>query len=270
MTTILGLSADIWAGVVLGAILGAIVIPMSLQGAKWLAKWYRESRPRVKVLGTLADDREVCTIFVRDFYLEEGSRIVSFEPRRGIGVVPNVVELWPDVEGRGVSYVLNALGQVGKRRNISIVRMSQDTGIWNTNIIVMGAQAQKCFDFYNRLEGVMYAVDANNIFDKETGAIVEREEGYGYGIILKARNPYKIGGAPGIGLLVGGYGTLGTAAAAYYFREHLEELGKRFGSHCFGVIVRASVTAGEQSVERLPRYDKVDKTTKDSSSRFLA
>lgn len=148
--------------------------------------------------------------------------------------------------------------------------MSQDTGIWNTNIVVMGAQAQKCFDFYNRLEGVMYAVDANNIFDKETGAIVEREEGYGYGIILKARNPYKIGGAPGIGLLIGGYGTLGTAAAAYYFREHLEELGRRFGSRCFGVIVRASVTAGEQSVERLPRYDKVDKTTKDSSSGFLA
>lgn len=254
--TFLGVSTDIWVG----AILGAIVIPLILEGIKSLKKWWNGSRPRVRVLGSIANDNEVCTIFVRDFYLEEGSRIISVEPRRGVGSVPNVRELWPDVEGRGVSYVLNALGQVGKRHNISIVRMSQDMGIWDTNIIVMGAQAQKCFDFYNRLENVMYAVDSENIFDTETKENVVREDGYGYGIIDKARNPYKKGRLPGVGFLIGGYGTLGTAAAAYYFREHLEDLGKKFGSRCFGVVVRASITAGEQTVERLPEYDKVEKT----------
>lgn len=253
--TFLGVSTDVWVG----AILGAVAIPLVLEGIRRLRKWWKESRPRVRVLGPIANDDEMCTIFVRDFYLEEGSRIISFEPRRGVGIVPNVTELWPDVEGRGVSYVLNALGQVGKRHNISIVRMSQDTGIWDTNLIVMGAQAQKCFDFYNRLESVMYAVDSENIFDSETGENVVREDGYGYGIILKARNPYKSGRSPGVGFLIGGYGTLGTAAAAYYFREHLEDLGKKFGSRCFGVVVRASITAGEQTVERLTGYDKVEK-----------
>jgi hypothetical protein len=262
MTTIFGLSTEIWAGAILGAIIG-VIFTILLVGARRLTKCWIQSRPRVRVLGPLADNNETCTIFVRDFYLPEGSHILSVEPRYGVGTVPNVHELWPDVEGRGVGYVFNALGQVGKRRNISIVRMSQDPGIWNTNIIVMGAQAQKCFDFYDRLEGVMYSVDVNNIFEKETGAIVQREDGYGYGIILKARNPYKTGGVAGAGFLIGGYGTLGTAASAYYFREHLEELGKRFGSRCFGVVVRASITAGEQSVERLPQYDRVEKVTGD-------
>jgi len=269
MTPFLGLSSDTWGGAILGAILGAIVIPLSLAGIKRLAKWRRETVPAVKVLGTIADNDEICTIFVRDLYLKEGSKVLAVEPGRGIGEIPNVQELWSDVEGRGITYVFNALGQVGKRHNISIIPMSQDPGIWNTNIIVMGAQAQKCFDFYVRLQGVMYSMNANNIFDKETGAVVEREDGYGYGIILKARNPYKAGGVPGIGLLIGGYGTLGTAAAAYYFRERLEDLGKRFGAHCFGVVVRASITAGEQSVERLSQYDKVETVVRDKTSTRL-
>jgi len=136
--------------------------------------------------------------------------------------------------------------------------MSADPGIWNTNLIVMGAQAQKCFDFYDRLDGVMYAVDANDIYVKESGAVIPRAPGYGYGIILKARNPHKTSGADGVGILIGGYGTLGTLAAAYYFREHLKDLGKNFHKRCFGVIIRASVTAGQESVERLSQYDRAE------------
>ena len=252
--TLLGVSTDVWVG----AILGAVVIPLILEGIRRLRKWWNESRPRVRVLGAIADNDEICTIFVRDLLLGKDSQLIAVEPGRGVGIVPNVVDLWADVEGRGVSYVLNALGQVGKRHNISIVRMSQDTGIWDTNLIVMGAQAQKCFDFYDRLEGVMYRMDAHNIIDRQTGENVERESGYGYGIILKARNPYMTKGSLGVGFLIGGFGTLGTAAAAYYFREHLPELGKQFGSQCFGIVVRASITAGEQTVERLPRYDRVE------------
>jgi len=252
--TMLDLSKDIWAG----AILGAIVIPLVLYACRKLINWWHASLPRQRVLGAIADNDEICTIFVRDFLLGKDSQLIAVEPGHGVGVVPNVVELWADVEGRGVSYVLNALGQVGKRHNISIVRMSQDTGIWDTNLIIMGAQAQKCFDFYDRLEGVMYRMDAHNIIDKQTGENVERESGYGYGIILKARNPSMTKGSPGVGFLIGGFGTLGTAAAAYYFREHLPELGKQFGSRCFGIVVRASITAGEQTVERLPLYDRVE------------
>lgn len=256
MTSIFGISGETWTGAILGAVVSA-VFAVALASFKQVSKWWTRSRPRNKVLGPLADNKEPCTIFVRDFYLPPDSQILAVEPGIGAGTVLNVHELWPDVEGRGISYVFNALGQVGKRTNISIVRMSQDPGIWNTNIIVMGAQSQKCFDFYERLDGVMYAVDENNIFEKETRAAVQRETGYGYGIILKARNPHKTSGAAGVAFLIGGYGTLGTAAAAYYFREHLEDLGKKFSSRCFGVVIRASITAGEQTAERLTRFDRV-------------
>lgn len=97
-----------------------------------------------------------------------------------------------------------------------------------------------------------------------------REDGYGYGIILKARNPHKMRGAPGVGFLIGGFGTLGTAAAAYYFREHLRDLGKEFGSRCFGIVVRASVTAGEQTVEGIPQYDRVEAAAKTKRVAFWA
>lgn len=256
MNSILGLTLETWAGAILGAIVSAVFTACAIS-AKLLKRWWKRSRPINRVLGPLSDEEEPCTIFVRDFYLSPGSTIMSSDPRKGVGLVPNVQELWSDVEGRGISYVFNALGQSGKRSNISIVRMGQDPGIWNTNMIVMGAQAQKCFDFYDRLDGVMYAVDSVNIFEKNSGDIVPREAGYGYGIILKAKNPHKTSGAKGVGFLIGGYGTSGTAAAAYYFKEHLEELGRIFGKHSFGVVVRASLTAGEQSVERLSQYDRV-------------
>jgi len=261
--TFLGFSNDAWVGIIigaiLGAILGAIVIPFVLYGIRCCINWLITSRPRNKVLGPIANDSEDCTIFIRDFLLPPNSQILAKESAYlPYGVVPNVIDFWADVDGMAMSYVFNALGQVGKRRNIKVVRMSQDTGIWDTNLIVIGAQAQKNFDFYDNLRGVMYKVDASDIIDKQTGQCIKKESGYGYGIILKARNQFKTAGSSGVGFLIGGFGTLGTKAAAYYFSQHLKELGKQFGSTCFGVVVRASVKVGEQAVERLPQYDKAE------------
>ncbi len=261
--TFLGLSNDMWVGIIIGAILGAtlgtIVIPLVLYGIKCFRNWLIASRPRNKILGPIANNSEDCTIFIRDFLLPPNSQIWAKESASiPYGAVPNVYEFWGDVDGMGMSYVFNVLGQVGKRRNIRVIRMSQDTGIWDTNIIIIGAQAQKNFDFYDNLRGVMYKVDANNIIDIQTRQCIKKENGYGYGIILKARNQFKTAGSSGVGFVIGGFGTLGTKAAAYYFSQHLTELGKQFGSRCFGVVVRASVKAGEQAVERLPQYDKTE------------
>lgn len=257
MDSIFGLSNEIWSGAILGAVLSAIVIPLIWAVMRWIRNWLVVSRPRRQVLGPLAIDEEMCTLFVRDFFLSDNSQILAVEPTLGVSVVPNVRELWADVDARGIAYALNALGQVNKRRNIHIMRMSQDSGIWNTHIIIIGAQSQKSFDFYQRLAHVMYRVDADEIRDATTNEIVPRDSNFGYGIVAKASNPYKTEGYAGVGFLIGGFGTLGTAAAAYYFREHLEDLGKQFGSRCFGIVVRASVTAGEQTVERLREYDRI-------------
>jgi hypothetical protein len=163
--------------------------------------------------------------------------------------------LWADVDGKATADILNVLGQVGKTKNITIVKMSQDTGQWNSHVIIIGEQSQKSFDFYRKFEDVMYCMDAYQIYDN-SGRPIPREDGFGYGIILKARNPFKTEG-DGIGFLVGGFGTLGTVAASHYFREHFKDLGKQFDSKYFGIIVRASVTAGEEAVERLHQYDRV-------------
>jgi hypothetical protein len=211
---------------------------------------------RLALLEGIANQDEPCKIFVRDLFVQKDTPLISVEPRLGVGTVPNVLELWPDVEGRGATSVFNVLGQVGKTQNIEIVRMSQDVGEWNSHVIVLGAQANKSFDFYRLMKNVAFRVDENNICDAVSGEIVEREEGFGYGIILKALNPFKTGDRRGIGILIGGFGVLGTAAAAYYFREHFPQLGREFGNDCFGIVVRAHVTAGEQAVERLKKWDR--------------
>jgi len=82
------------------------------------------------------------------------------------------------------------------------------------------------------------------------------ESGYGYGIIIKASNP-QARGRKGQGMLLGGFGVLGTKASVYYFIQNLHKLGKKFGDKNFGVVVRARVASGEQSTRRLKKYDKV-------------
>lgn len=258
----LALSGDIWAGAILGAVLSAIIIPFCVAAVLWVRRWWTESRPASQLLEGMGQQDEACLIFIRDFFIEVDphqplkSPLLSVEPRKGVGVVPNVSQLWADVDARGLAYVLNVLGQAGKNKNISMMRMSDDPGVWNANVVVIGGQSQKSFDFYNLLENVMYRMDGENIYDAKTGEIVPPENGYGYGLILKARNRLKTQG--GVGLLIGGFGTLGTAAAGYYLKEHFRDLGRQFGRRCFGIIVRASVTAGEESAERLTQYDRVE------------
>lgn len=251
------MSRDIWEGAILGAILGSLVIPGVLKAIGLIGKWWRNSRPARKLLQGIADEDEKCKIFVRDFFITQGVELYSIEPRLGIGKVPNVHELWPDVEGRAVGNLFSIFGQIGKIKNVEVVRMSQDAGDWNCNVIVLGAQAKKCFDFYKHMKNVAYRMDGENIYDNTTNEIISREDGYGYGIILKAQNPFKTDGSQGIGLLIGGFGVLGTAAASYYFKENFRRLGKEFKEDFFGIVIRASVSAGEQAVERLSKYDKV-------------
>jgi len=169
-----------------------------------------------------------------------------------VGFVPNVHELWPRVEGVAISNLFNLFGQVHKTKNTQIIEMSKDTGLWSSHIIVLGAQAQKCYDFYSQMKDVAYYMDPE-LKDKKTGVLIPKDTGYGYGIILKTTNPHF---KNGIGILIGGYGVLGTEAAGYYFAKNCAQLGKLFKRKNFGIIIRASVTAGVESTERLIEYDR--------------
>lgn len=105
------------------------------------------------------------------------------------------------------------------------------------------------------MKRVAYRIDDHNIVDNSDGQPVPREKGYGYGVVIKALNPLYVRGN-GVAFLIAGYGTLGTAAASYYFREHYQSLGRQFKSDCFGIVIRAPVSAGEQAVERLREWDR--------------
>lgn len=256
---ILGLSKELWIGAILGTIISFIFwVMVSL--ARKAHLWFKTSRPRMLILGDMANDEEKCLIFIRHLYIQNVSLttpLLEDVPRLGTGHVPNVRDLWADVDGTALADILNVLGQVGKKRNIRIIRMSEDQGEWNGHIIVIGGQSHKSYDFYALMEQVFYKMNNKDILDA-TGGIIDRQSGFGYGVILKARNPKRTG-KPGVAFLIGGFGTLGTEAASYYLREHLDELGKDFGRHCFGIVVRASISAGVESIERLHEYDKVER-----------
>jgi len=254
MTELFGISYEIWSGAILGAVIGAIIIPIMFWIFSKSGTYWENTRPQNQLFGHLRFQEDKCQVFIRDFLIDRSSKLKVINPRIGIAEVPNVFQLWADVDGKATADVLNVLGQIGKTKNISIVKISQDTGQWNSHVIVIGGQGVKSFEFYRNFENVMYSMGDSQILDKN-GKSIPREDGYGYGIILKARNPFKTEG-DGVGFLIGGFGTLGTVVASHYFREHFKDLGKQFGSKCFGIIVRASITAGEEAVEKLNQYDK--------------
>lgn len=240
-----------WTELLIGTFIGSILVPFGIWLSQAIIKYIENLLPAKRLLGDFVNNDTACKLFVRDLVLEEGSKIISVEPRVGTGYVPHVNVLWPEVEGLGISYILNVLGSVGKTKNIHIIKMSEDKGEWNANIIVLGAQAQKSFDFYKHMNKVAYSMDGEYIYDRR-GEIINMESGYGYGLILKAQNPYKEGS---YGFLIGGFGVLGTLSAAYYFRTNFRKLGKIFGDSPFGVVVRCPVTAGEEATQRLTSLD---------------
>lgn len=96
MMTFEGLSCDIWVGAILGAILGAIVVPFVIYGISRLINWTTTSRPRNKALGSIANDDEECTIFIRDCFLPPSSQILAKESASSqYGIVPNVSDFRP-------------------------------------------------------------------------------------------------------------------------------------------------------------------------------
>lgn len=220
-----------------------------------IKNWWLFKIPAQKVLGNISDNKTELKVFVRDFFIQPGTTLYSRDGLNGpVGTVPNVHELWPMAEGIGLSKIFNTLGKLDKTENIEVVEMGKDPGIWNRSLIILGAQTQKCFDFYQKMQEVAFRVSSTDIIRTSDRYRINRFSGYGYGIVLKCKNPF-VKGNKGVSFLIGGFGVLGTEAATYYFANHLEELGKGFGSRSFGVVVRASITAGVQSTERLKNFD---------------
>ena len=218
--------------------------------------WWTFNLPAGKVLGECLDNNKELKVYLKDLIVPENtwdnpklfSQEGNFHQKN-----PNIDKVWPEVEGRTVAELFNLLGTLGKHKKIEVTEMSKGYDEWNVNMIVLGAQAIKCREFYQIMENVAYGVDDNNIFNFETKNPIDMDNAnYGYGIILKARNPQNNKPA----FLLGGYGTLGTEAAVYYFVKNLALLGKKFGKRYFGIIVRARIAAGKQSTIRIQHYDK--------------
>lgn len=236
------------------------VLKLLFSGISSIRHWYSYTRPSKRVLGGIADNKQLVRIFVKDFIVKDNvfadPKLFSIEGPT-TQAHPNIEKVWAEAEGHGVARLLNILGELGKRNKLEITEMSKGYDSWDSNMIVLGAQAMKCMDFYEVMEDVAYSMDENHIYNKESGEIIPRDEPekYGYGLILKTKNPQM--DKPGIGILLGGYGVLGTEAAIHYFISNLAKLGKEFGNKSFGIIVRAKVSAGQQSATRIKNYDKV-------------
>ena len=243
-----------------------------------LRDWLYTTTPRAMVLGAIALNEESVCIFVRDLRVQlhqlmPGMRqedqwpLLDQAPMRlggGIeGRVINIPVVWADVDAQAVADLLNVLGQVGKIHNLQVVRRSEDDGNRDCHLVVVGGQDQNARHFYADMQDVYYRMDDAGLYKAPTGTKLAPDPTgqYGYGVILKARNPYKVIGRPGSALLVGGFGVLGTLAASHYLRTHLRDLGVLFGRETFGVVVRASVAGGHQTVERVVELDRPGLTT---------
>lgn len=241
-----------------GAILGSIVT-MLVGGFISLFRkslqWWNSQRPVNKLLGNLRFNHELCTFFLRDTYYKDGKLLEISD--RGIGEIQNVMKLWGAVDGKAVSDVFNVLGKAGKNDKISIMELREDHGFWDTNVICIGAQFPKAFDVYKRCKNIYYRMDNVNIIRQSDNKIIKKEKGYGYGLIMKGRNPFAYSGK-GIVFFIGGFGVLGTEAAGYYFRKNYKELANRFGNKCFARVVRAHVYSGAQAAEALNEYDIIE------------
>ena len=239
-----------------GAILGAIVIPFILAGIRRFIRYWKNTRPAMKLLEGLTKNDERCVFWLRDAYQKPGSGLLEVS-EAGAGVVPNVNKWWAEVDAKAVADVLNVLGSQGKSKNIEFHLLSQNRFDWDANLICIGAQFPQANLIFDNCKNVFFKIDNDDIFDVQKASAIQRDINYGYGIIIKARNPYKTSGE-GTVFLIGGFGALGTESAGYYFRNNFVKLGKRFGKNCFGVLVRAKTTAGPQSVERMFEYDRVE------------
>jgi len=224
-----------------------------------ISEWWNYRRPAGKVLDSFLKDNQGLKIFVKDLFVPDNTwnspKLFSKEGDI-LQKNPNIHKVWPDVEAKAVAQLSNLLGDLGKKKGIEIVEMSEGYDDWESNMMVLGAQAVKCREFYKVMNKVAYGVDDNSIFNIETKKPIKMESGYGYGIIIKASNPYVKSGN-GQGILLGGFGVLGTKASVYYFIRNIHKLGKKFGDKNFGVVVRARIASGEQSTRRLKKYDKV-------------
>lgn len=225
-------------------------------------KWWTFNRPAMRVLEGLASNRHEGFVFVKDLIVPENTihnpKLFSVEGN-SYQANPNIGKVWSDVEARGIAMLLNLLGRLGKKEKLKVEEMSTGYSKWDCNLIVLGAQAVKSREFYQVMGNVGFYVDDNNIYDFDTKEpiINEEQRDFGYGVIIKAKNNQLPNGKEGVGILLGGYGTLGTAAAVHYFCNNLQLLGKSFGKDYFSIVVRARIESGEQTVERLIKYDKV-------------
>ncbi len=271
----IGIPLQQWGAAALGAAFTALGT-LFIQALGFVRTSWNESRPACRLLGRVARSEEPCYIFVRDFFVPTplpvlvpspagGTQTISVNvpllikdgPTGAVGAVKNVNQLWSSVESSALSNLLYVFAVAGKNEGVHVQQMSQDVGVWDGSIIVLGAQATRSIEFYRRMKGVAYRMTGRSIVDVVNGTTVKRSGPFGYGIILKARNPLRTSGGHGVGFLIGGFGTLGTEAAGYYFRTRYRELARDFGERTFGIVIRASLQAGAASAERLHSYDRV-------------
>jgi len=224
---------------------------------RYIRRWWSFTRPAGNILGPMIDNKKVLRIFIKDFYVHnntlEEPKLISQE-----GDVfqfnPNIDKVFAEVEVQGVSLLGNLLGQIGKREKIKIMKMSEGYSLWDTDFFILGAQALKCREFYELMDNCGYSMDEHRITDRDFNQTIEREELYGYGLIIKAEKDGVGNDKKKYGILLGGFGTLGTEAAVYYFCKNIALIEKHVGKHCFSLIVRARIHSGAQSVKMIKEY----------------
>jgi len=213
--------------------------------------------PKAKVLGNLIKKDSKIDFFVADLLVANNTtsspQLYSFY-QGTYYQNPNINDVWPACEGRGLNKFFLELGQFNKTENISVKKMS-DAVTWDSDIVLFGAQTGRCRDFFRLMENVGYRIEDDGIYSNSDGnKIISLPTQAGYGLVVKASNPMGLDKETS-GFLLGGYGVLGTEASIEYFFNNLNELGRTFGEKDFSLIVKKEIGDPEGRVKRLEEYD---------------
>lgn len=198
-------------------------------------------------LGVLCSNAVPCLIFVKHLHTPQYDNRYKFKqpdyfPPQTTGkeeTAINIPSVIAKADTTAIGDLLNAMGQAGRHEAIEVVDPVTHWDKWDGSIACVGGSF-KAHQVWNKCEPLPVVLDGGTFRVLPTGDRLVAENLQDFSLICKTKNPDN---GRDVWLIVG-LGAYGTEAAGYFLRTSLATLGKMFGSSCFAVVVRTTLTEG--------------------------
>ncbi len=249
-----------------GALLDAILIPFVIIAVAKIIKFYDSKRPGKLLLSKFCNQGKRVLIFT--------SQLSSLLPTGGLNLNPqyvaiiphktptgtkiltkgyqNIDPVWSEADGECLADIYNVLGKVDKTENIDVGNINKHLDDWDSSIFSVGFN-YKTDMILKKYKPVHFSLKLGGVKLKNSKKIYSYINGVDHSVIQKTLNEDT--GQPAF--VLAGMGTLGTAAAGYYFRNNYIDMGKMFGDESFVILLSANLGEGKTSARMIKSYPKI-------------